>query len=84
MSWSPLPAAGEALPTLELLVGLAGEGGELALRGDGVCEELVGPPVVTQVPVALILGAVGCNEDLVNKALIDDPRVLFVVYAHNR
>ena len=65
MSWSHLPATGEALPTLELLVGLAGKGSELALGRDGVCEELVGPPVVAKVPVALILGAVGCNEELV-------------------
>ena len=65
MSWSHLPSTGEALATLELLVGLTRKGGELALGRDGVCEELVGPPVVAQVPVALILGAVGCNEDLV-------------------
>ena len=65
MSCSHLPATGETLATLELLVGLARKGGELALGGDGVREELVGPPVVAQVPVALILGAVGCNEESV-------------------
>ena len=65
MSWSHLPSTGEALPTLELLVGLTRKCCELALGGDGVCEELVGPPVVAQVPVALILGAVGCNEESV-------------------
>ena len=80
MSWSHLPAAGEALPTLELLVGLTGKGGELALGGDGVCEELVGPPVVAQVPVTLILGAVGCNEELRGSG----PSPRRVVGAHNR
>ena len=55
-----LAAAGEARAALELLVGLAGEGRELALGGDGVCEELVCSPVVTEISVALalILGSV--------------------------
>ena len=65
MSWSHLSSTSEALATLELLVGLTRKGGELALGGDGVREELVGPPVVAQVPVALILCAVGCNEELI-------------------
>ena len=56
-----LAAAGETLTALELLVRLAGEGGELALGGDGVCEELVSSPVVTEISVALTLvfGCVG-------------------------
>ena len=56
-----LAAAGETLPAFELLVGLAGEGGELALGRDGVGEQLVGSPVVAEVTVglALILGCVG-------------------------
>ena len=56
-----LAAAGEARAALELLVGLAGEGRELALRGDGVCEQLVSSPVVTEISVALtlVLGSVG-------------------------
>ena len=66
MSWSHLSSTGEALATLELLVGLARKGGELALGGDGVCEELVGSPVVTEISVALtlVLGSVGCNSQL--------------------
>ena len=61
-----LAVTGEALAALELLVRLAGEGGELTLRGDGVREELVGSSVVTEISVALtlVLGSVGCNSQL--------------------
>ena len=50
-------AAAEALASLELVVALAGEGREAALRVDGVSEELVGSPVVAQVVVGVV-GAV--------------------------
>ncbi len=61
---SELPAlperrgAAEAGAALELLVALAGEGRELALARDGVCEQLVRASVVAQVSVGLIAAAV--------------------------
>jgi hypothetical protein len=49
--------AAETVAGLELVVALTGEGGEAALRVDGVGEELVGPTVVAQVVVGVV-GAV--------------------------
>jgi hypothetical protein len=50
--------AAEALAGLELVVALAGEGGEAALRVDRVREQLVGAPVVAQVVVGIVCAVV--------------------------
>lgn len=61
-----LGAAAEAGARLEGLVALAGEGGELALGGDGVGEEFVGAPVVAEVAVSHVVARVGCNQEFVS------------------